>query len=147
MAEGDGNCGQESEGRMTHKNNEWFRGKPEQTGRYYWGGCRAQPDIEKAARNCGYTLIAELPHGYGDGWWVRVGDLDPIPPVPVPRPEKIDTPVLVRSGDCQHWFRRYLAGWTEEGLIRTFACGQTSWTTEGERYEATWDHWKLPEDE
>lgn len=121
---------------MTHKDGQWYEGVPETPG-IYWVEGYSHPIVitnPRCSPNEKFMLY-------------RICDIPPKPPIPKPRPEKIDTPVLVRSGDCQHWFRRYLAGWTEEGLIRTFACGQTSWTTEGERYEATWDHWKLPEDE
>lgn len=130
---------------MTHKNGEWFRGKPEQTENYMWGNRGEYPDMASIQME-GVVVVKDLRRYQlsEDAWWVRVGDLYPIPPVPVPRPEKIDTPVLV-SGDGSIWYRRYLAGWTEDGKIQTWFNGRTSWSAN----EATtrWAQWKLPEAE
>jgi hypothetical protein len=64
-----------------------------------------------------------------------------------PRPElKVDTPVLVRDGENDKWLRRYFAGWDEDGLIRVFSYGKTSWTNNDDCVVSTFNCWKLPEE-
>ncbi len=61
-----------------------------------------------------------------------------------PRPNlKIDDRVLVNNAFPIEWVRGHFAGWTDDGYIKTFLDGLTSWTTDGAT--CVWTEWKLPD--
>ena len=57
---------------------------------------------------------------------------------------EIDTKVLVRNKKETGWYKRHFAGWTEDGRIKCWSHGATSWT---DNDYSVWDEWKLPEEE
>ncbi|MBK8150828.1 MAG: hypothetical protein IPK58_22155 [Acidobacteria bacterium] len=60
------------------------------------------------------------------------------------RPDlKIDDRVLVNNAFPIEWVRGHFAGWTDDGYIKTFLDGLTSWTTDGAT--CVWTEWKLPD--
>jgi hypothetical protein len=61
-------------------------------------------------------------------------------------PFKIDDKVLVRSKGDVKWFRRHFAEWGEDGKIKAYPSGLSSWTS-GDWNPAmipTYDEYKLP---
>ena len=56
---------------------------------------------------------------------------------------KIDTPILVRNGERDKWFKRYFAKY-EGGVVYTWKSGRTSWT---EDCMIEWNYAKLAESE
>ena len=66
---------------------------------------------------------------------------DPIIPPKKPLPSlEIDTKVLVWDSKGEPKRRRYFSNFNENGKIRCFALGNTSWTTED---VTTWKYWEL----
>lgn len=58
---------------------------------------------------------------------------------------KIDDKVMVRSiGEPNTWYPRHFAGVSEEGYIKVWDAGKTSWTANDEYDFSVWDEWRLP---
>lgn len=128
----------ESEGRMTHKDGEWTWGPVVTPGPYWFGGHNKESPVNP-------ELIIYRGTNSSDGWRCPA-KVEQCPPVPVPRPEAVDTPVLVRNKDDQPWLRRYLAGWAADGTIKAWGSGATSWSAVGGNDWIRWNQWKLPEE-
>ena len=64
---------------------------------------------------------------------------------PLPKLE-IDTKVLVKNNGDEKWNKKHFAGWTDDGRIKCWFGGCTSWSTYGKKYHTIWNFWKLPED-
>ena len=56
---------------------------------------------------------------------------------------KVDTPILVRNGENDKWFKRYFAKY-EGGVVYAWKSGRTSWT---EDCMIEWSYAKLAENE
>lgn len=57
----------------------------------------------------------------------------------------VDTPVLVRSCECEKWFKRHFAKY-EDGKVCTWDSGFTSWTVSSHGDMNDWKYAKLAED-
>lgn len=68
------------------------------------------------------------------------------PPEPYRLPDiALDTPVLVRMSVLEEWEKRHFSNWTDNGQIKTFPDGKTSWSwSASDRNTITWEEWKLP---
>lgn len=60
----------------------------------------------------------------------------------------VDTPILVRDSENDEWIRRYYAGLSSEGMVRTWGGGRTSWSAydDEHRYATEWKYARLAED-
>lgn len=60
----------------------------------------------------------------------------------------VDTPILVRDSENDEWIRRYYAGLSSEGSVRTWSGGRTSWSSydDEHRYATEWKYARLAED-
>lgn len=58
-----------------------------------------------------------------------------------------DDRVLVRN-EMGCWFERHFAGWNDDGMIRCWTDGRTSWTAfeDSDLRISIWPYWKLPEE-
>ena len=56
---------------------------------------------------------------------------------------EVDTPILVRNGESDKWFKRYFAKY-EGGVVYAWKSGRTSWT---EDCMIEWSYAKLAENE
>ena len=74
-------------------------------------------------------------------FWDEVKQIIP-PEKPLPKIE-IDTRVLVWDNNEVYKHRRYFSNFDSHGNINCFACGKTSWSSEGKT--TPWKHWKLAE--
>lgn len=73
--------------------------------------------------------------GVKDSW-----DLIPIPEL------KQDDRVQVRESPEEDWKNRHFMQFNEDGAIRCYSRGRTSWTNETQ-VATTWKEWRLPEEE
>ena len=55
---------------------------------------------------------------------------------------EVDTPILVRSYECEKWYKRYFAKY-EDGVVYAWTNGCTSWSAEEDMLP--WKYAKLPE--
>jgi hypothetical protein len=76
-------------------------------------------------------------------WYARIGDVPPLPEMPKPA-LNIDDKILVRDQDGDRWLPRYFAEQNEDGSVKTFSSGATSWSN-GNTTLVRWNQWKLPE--
>lgn len=56
----------------------------------------------------------------------------------------VDTPVLVRNGECEKWIPRHFAKF-EEGKVYAFDNGTTRWTRWTSTFVSPWSYAKLAE--
>lgn len=85
----------------------------------------------------GYSLKT---HAVQSLFWDEVVIEAPEKPMPN---LKVDTKVLVWSRDGEEKKKRYFSHF-ENGIIRTFHNGWTSWTSENS-HTSKWDYWELAE--
>jgi hypothetical protein len=65
-----------------------------------------------------------------------------IPEKPLQKLE-VDTKVIVWNDDSSGEYNRYFSHLNEDGKIRCFADGTTSWSSSG--FAPKWNHWRLAE--
>lgn len=60
----------------------------------------------------------------------------------------IDTPILVRNHGDGSWYRRHFAGFIENGMVKAWPDGMTSFSTKeaGNTSSVVWEEWMLPKD-
>jgi len=58
----------------------------------------------------------------------------------------IDTKVLVKEFAENEWQKRYFAGWTDDGKMKCWSDGRTSWTATDETDYFIWNYWKLQDE-
>lgn len=58
----------------------------------------------------------------------------------------VDTPILVKNVEQEHWYKRYFAGY-KNGKVSAWVNGATSWTALDEDDDYTWNYAKLAEGE
>lgn len=59
---------------------------------------------------------------------------------------EVDTPILVKNVEQEHWYKRYFAGY-KNGKVSAWVNGATSWTALDEDDDYTWNYAKLAESE
>ena len=59
---------------------------------------------------------------------------------------EVDTPILVKNVEQEHWYKRYFAGY-KNGKVSAWVNGATSWTALDEDDDYTWNYAKLAEEE
>lgn len=59
---------------------------------------------------------------------------------------EVDTPILVKNVEQEHWYKRYFAGY-KNGKVSAWVNGATSWTALDEDDDYTWNYAKLAEGE
>ena len=57
---------------------------------------------------------------------------------------EVDTPILVKNVEQEHWYKRYFAGY-KNGKVSAWVNGATSWTALDEDDDYTWNYAKLAE--
>lgn len=82
---------------------------------------------------------------YQSLFWNERKWADEVPRRPIPKPDlKVDDKVLVRDYEDDEWEPQHFASWSENGGIKCWSIGATSFTADGNKM--TWNFYKLPEE-